>query len=390
MLTHRVGGFQRSQWTCLLVGWLLTGAFLDAQAATPKRVLVVHSFLNAAPPFTTHSTAFETELTAGMGEPLDLDEITLDVARFDGPEIQEALVEFIQKRNALWQPDLVVPIGSPAGVFIARYRDRIFPGTPVLYCGMDRRRLPEEELTRNASFVGEHFDLPGFMEDILAIAPGTTNVAVVIGASPLEQYWKSAFAAAFEPYSDRVNFEWLDNLSFDGMLDRVSRLPPRSFIFLILYMRDASGVTHNADEALKRIHAVANAPVNSIFQHQLGLGIVGGRLYQAEQEGVEAAQIAIRILRGESPTNFPPRMVERLSPRYDARELKRWRLDEHALPADRRVLFREPSFWARYRSGVIAVSAFVLAQAFLEKFGGDSLRETRRNYEGYLEQVRAF
>ncbi len=37
-----------------------------------------------------------------------------------------------------------------------------------------------------------------------------------------------------------------------------------------------------------------------------------------------------------------------------------------------------------------SVVAFVLAQAFLEKFGGDSLVETKRNYEGYLEQVRRF
>jgi chorismate synthase len=39
--------------------------------------------------------------------------------------------------------------------------------------------------------------------------------------------------------------------------------------------------------------------------------------------------------------------------------------------------------------GVIAEAmvAFVVAQAFLEKFGGDSLGETRRNYEGYLRQI---
>jgi chorismate synthase len=36
-----------------------------------------------------------------------------------------------------------------------------------------------------------------------------------------------------------------------------------------------------------------------------------------------------------------------------------------------------------------AVVAFVLADAFLEKFGGDSLVEIRRNLEGYLEQVRS-
>jgi chorismate synthase len=31
-----------------------------------------------------------------------------------------------------------------------------------------------------------------------------------------------------------------------------------------------------------------------------------------------------------------------------------------------------------------AAMAFVLAQAVLEKFGGDSLPETRRNLEGYV------
>ncbi|HJU74899.1 MAG TPA: chorismate synthase, partial [Gemmatimonadaceae bacterium] len=39
--------------------------------------------------------------------------------------------------------------------------------------------------------------------------------------------------------------------------------------------------------------------------------------------------------------------------------------------------------------GVIAESmaAFVVAQAFLEKFGGDSLSETRRNFDGYLAHI---
>jgi len=37
-----------------------------------------------------------------------------------------------------------------------------------------------------------------------------------------------------------------------------------------------------------------------------------------------------------------------------------------------------------------AMVAIVLAQAFLEKFGGDSLNETRRNFDGYMEQVRNF
>jgi chorismate synthase len=37
-----------------------------------------------------------------------------------------------------------------------------------------------------------------------------------------------------------------------------------------------------------------------------------------------------------------------------------------------------------------SVVAFVIADAFVEKFGGDSLAEIRRNYDGYLEHVRSF
>jgi chorismate synthase len=43
-------------------------------------------------------------------------------------------------------------------------------------------------------------------------------------------------------------------------------------------------------------------------------------------------------------------------------------------------------------AGVIgeAMVAIVLASAFIEKFGGDSLVETKRNFDGYMQQVRDF
>jgi chorismate synthase len=40
-------------------------------------------------------------------------------------------------------------------------------------------------------------------------------------------------------------------------------------------------------------------------------------------------------------------------------------------------------------AGVVleAMMAIVLAKAFLEKFGGDSMEELKRNYQGYIEQI---
>ncbi len=355
-----------SRWCRVCVGFLLlTFATFCVSAAGAKRVLIVHSFGNGSPPFTTHSIAFETELTEKLGERVDLDEISLDEARYADTDMQEALVEYIRKRQAKWRPDLVVPIGSPACVFVAQNREKLFPKTPILYTATDKRRLPEGALQTNATLVGEDFNLPGFVEDIFQVAPATTNIAVVIGASPVERYWAGAFRQAFEPFTNRVGFTWLNDLSFDEMLERVRKLPPRSFIFVVLLHQDAAGVTLNADDALKRIHAVANAPVNGIFIEQLGLGIVGGRLYQAGQEGVESARMAIRILHGEPASAIPPKIAGPLPPQYDWRELQRWGISQANLPAGSVIKFRRPTLWQQYRWHMVGVFLFCGLQTML-------------------------
>jgi chorismate synthase len=37
-----------------------------------------------------------------------------------------------------------------------------------------------------------------------------------------------------------------------------------------------------------------------------------------------------------------------------------------------------------------AMVALTLARAALEKFGGDSIGETKRNFDGYLQQLKRF
>jgi pimeloyl-ACP methyl ester carboxylesterase len=147
-------------WGSLSLGLLLLA--LTASASTgaepkPKRVLIVHSFGSTAPPFTTHSTAFQTTLTKELGERVDMDEVSLDMARYAQPDMEGPFVEFLLARLAKWQPDLVVPIGSPAGGFVVKYRDRLFPGAPVIYTGMDRRTLPHDAFHSNATVAASAF-----------------------------------------------------------------------------------------------------------------------------------------------------------------------------------------------------------------------------------------
>jgi hypothetical protein len=101
--------------TAGVIPFLLTAT---ASATGPKRVLLVHSFGRAAP-IPALSLSFESELTAKMDGPVDLDEVSVDMARYADPEMQEAVAEYLEKHMAKWRPDLVVPMAAPAAMFVA-------------------------------------------------------------------------------------------------------------------------------------------------------------------------------------------------------------------------------------------------------------------------------
>ena len=82
--------------TAAVIPFLLAAT---ASATEPKRVLLVHSFGRAAP-IPALSLSFESELTAKMDGPVDLDEVSVDMARYADHEMQEAIAEYLEKHMA--------------------------------------------------------------------------------------------------------------------------------------------------------------------------------------------------------------------------------------------------------------------------------------------------
>jgi hypothetical protein len=70
----------------------------------------------------------------------------------------------------------------------------------------------------------------------------------------------------------------------------------------------------------------------------MGYGIVGGRVVSWEQLGREAAALALRISKGESPGSIPFRGEQAYIDLYDWRELRRWNITESAVPRGSEIL----------------------------------------------------
>jgi hypothetical protein len=230
---------------------------------------------------------------------------------------------------------------------------------------MEARHLRGFTLDSNTTAVGLGFELPDVVSNLARLRPDTTNIMVVMGNSSLETFWRGELQREFAPFTNRIAFTYLNELSLKEMKERLGHLPPRNAIFYFSLFVDAAGVPYEAADVVETLHAAANAPIVGLFEEDLGRGIIGGPLLSLSQAGRETAHVAMRILSGELPGSIhtPTLIQNRLI--YDWRELQEWGIRESQLPAGSEVRFRTPGFVSQYRGRILAAVGLCLLEGGL-------------------------
>lgn len=354
---------------CSARGWLaltmLVVSVATATAAEPKRVLLLHSFGPQFVPWVFFAGQFREELFKQSPDKIDLYEASLEGARFQQPDEQRPFADHLAALFGSRKLDVIVTIGAPAAFFVQKYRAQFFPSTPLVIGGPEQRAINYSALTLNDAPVPVTLDFKSWIENILHVLPDTTHIAWVVGASPLERFWTEEFRRTSQPFTDRISFEWFNDLRFEEMLKRVSQLPPHSAIFFVDLRVDAAGVPLDRDLVLPKLRQATNAPIFSYIDSYLGSGIVGGPMLSSEEVGRRMAQATVRILGGETPGELRMPAIALGTPQYDWRELKHWNIAEKRLPAGSIIRFRDPTIWVQYRWQITLMCAVVLLQGVL-------------------------
>ncbi len=352
--------------TALAIALLLV-TLCQSQAADPepKRVLMLQSFGLRFKPWTDFAEFLRPAMIKQSKVPIDFQDHSLLTARLDDDRALAPFVDYLQALYGAKPPDLIVALGAPAAEFVQRYRNRLFPNTPMLFTSVEARRVQYDKLTEYDTVAAAAHDFPAAIETIMQVLPETKLIAVVNGASPNEAVWQGVFERELAPFSGRVELRWYNKLSFEGILKDAAHLPPHSAIFWHLMSVDAGGTTHEGTTALHRLSAAANAPIFSYLDGFFDGSIVGGSMHSVEKGMAVAAAAAIRILNGEkagdvkvAPSQFEP-------PRFDWRQMQRFGIDESNLPPGSTIAFREPSVWQRYSWQIAFITAVILIQAGL-------------------------
>ena len=346
----------------LSLAMLISGC-LPVSAATRHIVLLFDERVEL-PGLSLLEAELVRTLRSNSSEPIEVYREAMDLSRFSTLSYQTALRDFLRIKYLDKKIDVAVAVMAPAFEFLLAHGDLIFPGTPIVFCGLDRRQLGTRPLPPNVYGVLIEREFAPTLELVLRLHPTTENIVVVSGTAEFDTSLRSDAQEEFLPYEKRVSFTYPSELSLSQVLERVSQLPARSIVLFITMFRDGIGQPLVPHDVVERVSSEASVPVYGFLDQYLGRGIVGGSLYSSSMIGAEAAKMALSLLAGATP---PQKFVEAVSNKiaFDWRQMQRWGISESSLPPGSEILFREPTAWERYSWQIALTILTILIQAGL-------------------------
>src|SRR5262245_57901074 len=104
----------------------------------------------------------------------------VDVARFASPEVEEHRLRTIYgSKYGNQRFDVIVAALPEPFRFVLRARDELWPGTPVVVCGLDERAAHDLKPPRGFAILTIRFDMAGTVRAAQALLPDTRHVALV-------------------------------------------------------------------------------------------------------------------------------------------------------------------------------------------------------------------
>jgi len=367
----------------LLVLLLSTGQ--DASASLPqkpqKRILLLYGVDRMHPAHEMTEQGIRSVAASDPTYDIELYSEYMDSSRFQGLEYKETLARFLNDKYSAEKPDLVITVYPSALSFVLNYCEHTFPGIPVVACTIFESTARElEQTAERARTTGVIFkgDIGDIVPMARALRPGMRRIALVGGASDLDKITLKVIRNAMKQYEPEMEVLDITGLAMSRIIERVGSLPSDSIILYSSIFTDGQGRHFMSRQALGMILRATNVPVFSPFDSYLGYGIVGGNLLSFEAQGRKAAELAMRILAGESPGDIPFSDYDTTVTMFDGRELKRWGISEASLPDGSIVKYREFSVWDEHRGQIIGAAAFFFLETLLIVALVMNLQKTRQ------------
>lgn len=343
------------------VGLLLTMHAVDGYAAAndsaqPHAVLVLHSYDNGLMWTDAIATGIDRFFEA-FGRTVNISHEFMGTNRMFTPAYLNQLAALYHTKYSGQKFAVIICSDDPAFNFLRQFGRDIFGRTSVVFCGVNH--FEPQMINNRPEFTGvlETIDIQSTLKIALALHPEATRLVVICDQTLAGKNKKKLFFEASRNLSRSMEIDLLEHHTMAQVQSYVGKLSSSDIAVWLHFTTDSAGQFFSCRQSAEMISSHSAAPLYSFWEHHLGHGIVGGKLTSGFDQGRTAASIARRIIKGESPEDIP--VIEKNPNRhmFDYRQLERFRIDTHRLPADSIIIHQPVTFYTQHKKIVWITSA---------------------------------
>lgn len=309
----------------------------------------------------------------------------MDTPRIGSPRYSAEIAGVYRLKYADIKLDAIICSDEYAFHFLREHHDDLFPGTPVIFCGVNYFEDGYLDGWENCTGIVEAIDVEGTIDAALFLDPGIREVYVVNDETLTGIADRKVIEEVAKHYNGRLSFTIPENLTLEEIKGDVGRLPPDTVVLLMTLTRDANGTYYEYDDVIEEVSGASSVPVYGVWEAYMGKGLTGGKLLSAEEEGREAGTMALRVLNGEPASSIPVKKEIQGEYIFDYAQLKRFGLENAPLPAGSTVINSPPPPIEIDRTvavaGAFAIATLGIAVIFL----GSTIRIRRRSEKALKE-----
>ena len=261
----------------VLAAIALSRSVSAAPAKEVRRILILNEVNSTYPGIRIINEGIQAGL---KDSPYHLDFYSeyMDTSLFPDSAVQQKFRDFYVRKYQNRKLDVIITVGPSPLKFMQEIHKRVFPGVPIVFC-LPTLGVPGT-LTLDSDFTGVGNDMaPAETVGIaLRLRPGTKNVVVVGGVSPIDRKQLANIKEELKAYEGRVDISYLTDFAMPDLLERLKHLPSNTVVLLTSVGADTAGNSFKSNELGPMVAGAANAPVFSLFDVYLNHGEIGGDL----------------------------------------------------------------------------------------------------------------
>ncbi|MBF0193290.1 MAG: PAS domain-containing protein [Magnetococcales bacterium] len=266
--------------------------------------------------------------------------------------------------------NLILVSDNNAFDFMREFGEEIFPGVPVVFCGVNNFQDAWLKNLQNFTGLAEIFDARSTLSTALKINPNIRQIYILNDYLPTGKAWSQTIKDQISGLKNNVEIKYLQDMPFSELLNKVSKLKPDSIIIMGVYFRDSLGKYYEPWQSAKQLSQRSSVPIYGLLDLYLNHGIIGGKLISGYHQGQGAAQIALRILSGEDPAKIQVKKTGVNQLIFDHKLLKRFNISFEKLPAGSKIINRPETFLNKYAkyvwgAAIVFITLFTMVVVLL-------------------------